>query len=195
MASGTGTGRRLPRAEREERMLDAAEVVFGGQGFAGASMEAIAGQSGITKAMLYQYFGSKEGLYTACVERARLELFERISAAAAEANGPAERIKQVTGVYFADLLAHRGSLTVLYGDAPRAAVDEMRARNAETIAQILRIDYPETDDDAVNLVAHLIVGAGEQVGRWWTERPELSIDEVRTRFTRAVGMAVDAGLR
>ena len=145
-------------------MLDAAEIHFGGHGFAGASMEAIASESGITKAMLYQYFGSKEGLYTACVERARLELFERIAAAAGEANGPAERIKKVPSVYFADLLAHRGSLTVLYGDAPRAAVDEMRARNADTIARILRIDYPEADDDAVNLVAHLIVGPGSRWG-------------------------------
>ena len=40
-------------------MLDAAEAVFGRRGFHGASMDEIARRSGITKALLYQYFGSK----------------------------------------------------------------------------------------------------------------------------------------
>lgn len=195
MANGTETRRRIPRAEREARMLDAAEIAFAEHGFAGASMDSIATESGITKALLYQYFGSKEGLYTACVERARLELFDRIVAAAEQADGAVERLMKITEIYFDDLLARRGSVTVLYGDAPRAAVDQMRERNADTIAHILRLDYPEAADDAVALVAHLIVGAGEQVGRWWTRRPEVPVDEVRARFARLIGTAVASELR
>ena len=68
--------RRLPRGEREERMLDAGERIFGARGFRSASMDEIAEASGITKALLYQYFGSKEGLYEACLERGRARLFE-----------------------------------------------------------------------------------------------------------------------
>ena len=176
-------------------MLDAAETAFAESGFAGASMESIASDSGITKALLYQYFGSKEGLYVACVERSRSDLFERIAAAAEAAEGPVERLHAITGLYFEDLLALRGGPVVLYGDAPRAAVDQMRARNAETIAAILRMDYGDADEDSVQLVAHLIVGAGEQVGRWWVTRPELPVEQVTARFTRAIGTAVQAGLR
>lgn len=176
-------------------MLVAAETAFAQNGFAGASMESIASDSGITKALLYQYFGSKEGLYVACVERSRSDLFERIAAAAEAAEGPVQRLHALTSLYFEDLLALRGGPVVLYGDAPRAAVDQMRARNAETIAAVLRMDYADAGDDAIELVAHLIVGAGEQVGRWWVARPEVPADEVTKRFSRAIGTAVQAVLR
>lgn len=194
MASATRARRRLSRPEREERMLEAAERVFTEHDFAAASMETIAAESGITKALLYQYFGSKEGLFVACVERRRHELFERVEAAAAAADGPAERVRVLVEIYLDDLQVRRGSPVVLYGDAPRAAVDEMRARNAEALGRVLRLDYPEAEDHAIELVAHLCVGAGEQIGRWWTAA-EAPIEDVRRRFTRAIGMAVDAGLR
>ena len=42
----------------------------------------------------------------------------------------------------------------------------------------------------VELVAHLIVGAGEQVGRWWLEHREMSADAVKARFTAAIGGAI-----
>jgi AcrR family transcriptional regulator len=195
VASATSTRRRLPRVEREARMLDAAEAAFADQGFAGASMDAIAADSGITKALLYQYFGSKEGLYTACVERRRRELFDRLAELARAADGPVERLRTLVELWFEELQASRSSPVLLYGDAPRAAVDEMRGRNAETIAEILRIDYPDAGPDALAMTAHLVVGAGEQVGRWWAARPDVPVEQVRERFVRAVGMAVDAGLR
>jgi len=52
------------------RILDAAEVEFAQGGLLGARTEAIAAKTGVTKAMLYYYFGDKEGLYLAVLERA-----------------------------------------------------------------------------------------------------------------------------
>jgi AcrR family transcriptional regulator len=52
------------------RILDAAEFEFAQAGLLGARTEAIAGKTGVTKAMLYYYFGDKEGLYLAVLERA-----------------------------------------------------------------------------------------------------------------------------
>ncbi len=179
--------RRLPRAEREARMLDAAEAVFSAGGFGGASMEQIAAQSGITKALLYQYFGSKEGLYVACVERSRRVLFERLEAAAEAAPDPAARLRELTMIYLEDLIALRGKSVLLYGDAPVAAVDQMRARNAEAIARILRIDFPAAADDSIAMAAHMIVGAGEQLGRWWTSHPRVPAEAVQRRFMTMIG--------
>ena len=51
-------------------MLDAAERVFSASGFHGASMDAIAAEAGISKPMVYNYFGSKEGIYLAYLARA-----------------------------------------------------------------------------------------------------------------------------
>ena len=132
---------RLPRAERERRILDAALREFDQEGFRGASVERIAEAAGITKALVYQYFGSKEGVYTACAERGRAEMFaemERTAAAAGE--DPAAILAAVVSAYFDQLDKLRGRSYVLYGDAPRGAVDEMRRRNAETIAGLLRAE-------------------------------------------------------
>ena len=62
-------------------MLDAAERVFSATGFHGASMDAIAAEAGISKPMLYNYFGSKEGIYLAYLSRAGRDLLNRMLAA------------------------------------------------------------------------------------------------------------------
>jgi AcrR family transcriptional regulator len=180
--------RRLPRAEREQRILDAAEVEFSRYGFARASMERIAQGSSITKALLYQYFGSKEGLYTAGVERARARLFEHLQVAAATAT-PSTMLAAIVGTYFDQLEAERDRWCVLYGDAPAAAVDEMRNRNAAVISDLIRAATPLVGEDA-ELTAQLIVGAGEQVGRWWLEHRELPAEHVKAAFAAAVAGAI-----
>ncbi len=180
--------RRLPRAQREQRILDAAEREFDRRGFREASMERIANGSGITKALVYQYFDSKEGLYAACVERGRARLFEALELAAAGAERR-ELLATIVRTYFEQLDAARNSSYVLYGDAPRRAVDEMRRRNAAVIAGLLR-DGSELAERDIEPVAQLIVGAGEQLGRWWLEHRERSLDEVATWLTAAIAGAI-----
>jgi AcrR family transcriptional regulator len=180
----------MPRAQRERRMLDAAEQEFRGHGFAGASMETIAQGSGVTKALLYQYFESKEGLYAACVERARARIFE-VMQEAARAVDPTRMLGAVVEAYFDQLEAEQNSWCILYGDAPVAAVNEMRNRNATVIIELLREATTLAPRDA-EFVAHLIVGAGEQVGRWWLDHPEVPARRVKRKFTVAVAAAIGA---
>jgi AcrR family transcriptional regulator len=178
---------RLPRAQREQRILDAASQEFDVHGFRGASMERIAHAAGITKALVYQYFGSKEGVYTACVERGRAEMFENMRRAAAE--DPQNMLRAVVGSYFDQLDEMRGSSYVLYGDAPRRAVDEMRRRNADVIEQLLR-EGSELSEPDVELAAQLIVGAGEQIGRWWLAHRDVPAEQVKERYASAIGFAI-----
>jgi AcrR family transcriptional regulator len=189
----TASRTRLPRAERERRILDAAAREFDQEGFRGASMERIAEAAGITKALVYQYFASKEGVYTACAERGRAEMFAEMErAAVAAGEDPAAILAAVVTSYFDQLDQLRGSSYVLYGDAPRGAVDEMRRRNAAAIAQLLRAGSSLHDED-LQFVAQLIVGAGEQTGRWWLANRDVPRDVVKAKFTLAIGSAI-AGL-
>ncbi len=66
MAGGT---KRLPRAVREQQMLDAAVQMFSINGYHETSMDAIAAEAQISKPMLYLYYGSKEELFGACLDR------------------------------------------------------------------------------------------------------------------------------
>ncbi len=62
-------GKKRSREESEQRILRAAEDEFSARGFAGARMEHIADRAGLNKALLYRYFESKEGLFSATLER------------------------------------------------------------------------------------------------------------------------------
>jgi TetR/AcrR family transcriptional regulator len=63
---------RYPRhhdsAATREAILEAAERIFGDEGLEGARTDAIAAAAGVNKALLYYYFGSKDGLYRAVAE-------------------------------------------------------------------------------------------------------------------------------
>jgi AcrR family transcriptional regulator len=191
--------KRLPRAEREQRMLDAAEEVFGRDSFQAASMEEIAKRSGITKALLYQYFSSKEGLYEACVERGRAHLFAALSAAVGSAAPGKARLVAFVEGYFDYIVENRSSWWLLYGEASSAAINAMRERNAELIAELLEADLAEAGraaaPDTVALLAQALVGAGEQVGRWWVARPDISRDDVVARFLAVSAGSIDAVFR
>lgn len=67
--SGTEAGPGRIRRANEALLLDAAEAVFAETGFAGASTAAIAARSGLPKANLHYYFGTKETIYRAVLDR------------------------------------------------------------------------------------------------------------------------------
>jgi AcrR family transcriptional regulator len=79
MTAGT---KGVARADREAQILDVACRAFGGAGYAATSVADIADAAGISKPLIYNYFGSKEGLHALCVQHAAGTLwaeFERSS--------------------------------------------------------------------------------------------------------------------
>ncbi|OYU38811.1 MAG: TetR family transcriptional regulator [Pseudorhodobacter sp. PARRP1] len=56
--------RELNRIAKQRRILDAALSVFAAEGYSGTSMDAIAAKAAVSKPTLYQYFGTKEQLFT-----------------------------------------------------------------------------------------------------------------------------------
>lgn len=177
-------------------MLDAAEEIFADVPYRTASMDEIAAASGITKALLYQYFESKEGLYVACVDRARKRLFARLTDAAALARGPRDQLEAVIASFFDYLEEHRAWSFVLYGDLSTVAVNEMRRDNARVLGHLVlraaSADGRWLSRTDVDFIGQLLVGAAEQVARWWIEHPELPKEQARDRLVAACGGAIAA---
>ncbi len=189
---------RVARAEREELMLQAAEEVFGRAGFRGASMDEIAGRSGITKAMLYQYFDSKEALYDACTERVRGRLFDSLEVMLGDVADGRGRTSTFIETYFAFLSEHRGKPWLLYAEASVGTANAMRELNAEAIERMLRETAgpgARLSDLDVEVAAHSLVGAGEQVGRWWLERDDVSQADAVARFDTVAGAIIASLMR
>jgi AcrR family transcriptional regulator len=69
VADSQQPARRLPRAQRREQILAAATEAFARSGFAATSLEDIAAQARITRAVLYRHFESKTDLYQAVLDR------------------------------------------------------------------------------------------------------------------------------
>ena len=83
----------MPRVVREREMLEVAGRVFAQRGFHAASMEEIAEGAGVSKPMIYNYFGSKEGLYFAYIELAGQRMLARMrNAVQAAGERPEERL-------------------------------------------------------------------------------------------------------
>src|SRR6185369_12588879 len=92
---------RLPRAERERLILDVAHSRFAARGFAAVTMDDVAADAGVTKPLLYAYFGNKERLYLACMERAGDAMFATVGAAVSDASSPADALRRGLHAFFA----------------------------------------------------------------------------------------------
>ena len=60
---------RMTGKERREQLLDVGRQLFAERGFDGTSVEEIAARAGVSKPVVYEHFGGKEGLYAVVVDR------------------------------------------------------------------------------------------------------------------------------
>ena len=117
MTGVNGPRKRFTRAERGRQILDAAVAVFAERGFHAASMDSVAERVGVTKPVLYDHFGSKEGLLLGCVGRAREELLDVTSKAAAAATNPEQMLRLGFHAFFDYLDSNAPAWTLLYQEA------------------------------------------------------------------------------
>lgn len=180
----------MPRAEREQLMLDVAGRVFAERGYHDASMDEIAEGADVTKPMLYAYFGSKQGLYAGYIERTGSLLLSRLVAAGERSQGKSAKIRLRTPIaeFLAFVEEHRDGWTVLYNEASASApvageVAQQRSLISGAVARLLETEDSELIKDAI---AHAVVGAGESIANWWLAHPEVDRDEVTDVFVRLV---------
>src|SRR6187551_2772486 len=114
---------RLSRADRMEQTLTVARALFAEHGYTAVTMEEVAAAVGVTKPLLYNYFGNKERLYVACMERAGDALSAAVAAAVAETNSPEEALRAGGQAFFSFLDAERAAWAVLFDETlPRSGV-------------------------------------------------------------------------
>jgi AcrR family transcriptional regulator len=166
MAGGT---KRLPRAVREQQMLDAAVQMFSINGYHETSMDAIAGQAEISKPMLYLYYGSKEELFGACLDRELTRFVDVVRADIDFTQAPKDLLRNAVLAFLNYIDTNRASWIVLYTQATSSqafahTVREGRERIVDLVGRLLlsgtRNPGPDTDFD---MMAVALVGAGEAV--------------------------------
>jgi AcrR family transcriptional regulator len=176
--------RRLPRPERERQILDAAHACFAARGFGAVTMDDVAAEVGVTKPLLYAYFGNKEQLYIACMQRAGDALLQTVARAVEAAPRPADMLRGGVEAFFAFLGEDREAWRVLFDETLPAGgevarrVSDYRDRLLALIvdAQLERVPPARRDAVAVQAqaLAHALLGACEALARWWLHSGAIS---------------------
>jgi len=112
----------------QDQILDAAEALFARQGLSRTTIKEIGAAAGQNPALLYYYFGNKEALYRAVLERTVAPLIERGADILAHVASPADAIRALIGAQIEFFLAHP--------NAPKLFIREMidhDARRAEAV--------------------------------------------------------------
>lgn len=170
---------RVPRPVRERQLLDIAEDLFARHGFDAISIEDVARRAGITRPVVYDHFGSKEGLYLACVRRARGEFEQKLLAAVTAVSDPRDRLLYGGDAFFEILERDPRRWAILFSyPAPLQGdfgeeLAELRRATVERIVEVLSVVLPNVERQRIAAYAHAISGVGEQLGRWWMANPEV----------------------
>jgi AcrR family transcriptional regulator len=136
----------MPRdaGQTRKRILDAATVEFARKGLGGARVDALAARAKSNKRMIYHYFGSKEGLFSAVLESAYLDIRSAEQRLKLEELSPAEamaRLVQFTWNYY---LAHPEFLTLVNSENLHRArhlktSEAIRQSSGQLVAMVGRI--------------------------------------------------------
>ena len=198
---GTAATRiRMPRAQREEQILTVAEQVFAERGYSATTMEDIADQVGVTKPLIYGYFGSKEGLLSAAVTRARVQLREATEAAwqaVGEDAPPGEVFRAGVRAFFDFIDEHAHAFVLIQQEGAMASqasglIESIREQQSAATVRTLRKTpgLSAVPEDVLEGYAEVIIGACERVAVWRTRRPGVSAEDA----TELVVASVWSGL-
>ncbi|MFL6108139.1 MAG: TetR/AcrR family transcriptional regulator [Marmoricola sp.] len=186
----------VARADREAQIVEVASKVFGESGYAATSVADIAAAAGISKPLIYNYFGSKDGLYVVCIRRAAALLVDEIERTAASGTvGLARAVVTLDGMFRA--LAPQPWIWHLVFDptAPRdGEIAEVLAEHErrifvfgeEGVSELLALAGNDDRDDMLAMRA-----VWENVFRtlvtWWLEHPGVAPEAMTERCVRLFG--------
>src|SRR6185369_17797948 len=110
---------RLTAAARRAQLIEIGRTVFAKRGYEAASMEEIAGRAKVSKPIVYEHFGGKEGLYAVVVDREVEHIVARI-VESITAGSARERLERAVLAFLTYVQARPGGFAVLVRDAPES---------------------------------------------------------------------------
>lgn len=192
----------VPRADREQQIVREASEVFGAAGFAATSVAEVARRAGISKPLVYQYFGSKEGLFRACLHEAGVVLADEMERIAATGVVGLERALVTLEGVFA-LLERQPWIWRLFFDpsVPRgeegiaaeiaAYTDRITALAHQGVGEMMRLADNEDPLD-VSALSAVWLAVLDSLVTWWLDHPEESPASMTARCLRLFGVVLNA---
>ena len=168
--------------ERRAQLLDVGRSVFADVGYEAASIEEIAKRASITKPVVYEHFGGKEGLYAVVVDREVRRLADLITSAL-EGDHPRVLLEQAALAFLTYIESEPEGFKILVRDSPIVSSSGTLASVIGDIAdQVEHILVDEFESRGYEpklspLYSRALVGMVALVGQWWLEagQPEREV--------------------
>jgi AcrR family transcriptional regulator len=174
--------------ERREQLLDVGRALFAEKGFEATSIEEIAARAGVSKPVVYEHFGGKEGLYAVVVDREMSDLLERLTSALS-AGHPRKLVEQAALALLTYIEEETDGFRILSRDSPvgRAGpggppADEGVAGGGGTFSSLLNdiasqvehilsreFESRKISTKLAPMYAQMLVGMVALTGQWWLE--------------------------
>ncbi len=166
---------RMTGKERREQLLDIGRALFAAKGFDGPSIEEIAARAGVSKPVVYEHFGGKEGLYAVVVDREMRRLLERVEGALSAHGHPRALLEQAALALLDYVESDTDGFRILVRDSPVASQTGTFASLISDIASqvehILAAEFKVRGYDAklAPLYSQALVGMVALTGQWWLD--------------------------
>jgi AcrR family transcriptional regulator len=189
------TSGRLTASARRTQLIEIARVVFAKRGYEATSVEEIAARAKVSKPIVYEHFGGKEGLYAVLVDREMDFVVTRIAAAISEGT-PRERVERAVLAFLTYVRDHPDGFVVLSRDAPvrlaHGGMSSLLNDVAERVADVFATTFKKAGYDAKSapIYAHALVGMVTFVGQWWTETRKPPVEEVASHIAALAWMGL-----
>lgn len=166
---------RMTGAERREQLLGVARDLFAERGYEATAVEEIAERAGVSKPVVYQHFGGKEGIYAVVVDREVTALTSAITGALADAPHPRLAAEQSADAFLRYIEEREQGFRILVRDAPSSPSAGTYASVIGDVAiaaeELLIREFKGRgfDKRTAPMYARMLVGAAAMVGEWWLD--------------------------
>ena len=172
---------RMTRTERREQLIDVARALFAERGLEGTSVEEIAAHAGVSKPVVYEHFGGKEGLYAVVVDREVRTLHDAIRAASTTPRANPRALIELGTLALLDYIDDNpDGFRILSRDSSTnsAGIGNSFATILSDIASrvedLLADEFTKRglDPATAPLYAQMLVGLVALAGQWWIDTRE-----------------------
>jgi AcrR family transcriptional regulator len=187
--------KKLTAAARRAQLIEVGRSAFARKGYEATSVEEIAKRAKVSKPIVYEHFGGKEGLYAVIVDR-EVEHVVALISEAISSGSPRERLERAALGFLTYVQDHPDGFAVLTHDAPVTAtsgnLSSLLNDVAERVGQVFAVAFKQAGYDArtAPIYAHALVGMVTFVGQWWTEARKPSVDKVASHLAGLAWMGL-----
>jgi AcrR family transcriptional regulator len=166
---------RMTGKERREQLLDIGRSLFAQKGFDATSVEEIAQKAGVSKPVVYEHFGGKEGLYAVVVDREMRDLLDVITGALTSTGHPRELLERAAFALLDYVESSSDGFRILVRDSPVAqstgTFSSLLSDAASQVEHIMGTQFKARGFDPryAPMYSQMLVGMVALTGQWWLD--------------------------